>query len=194
VTQARYDITMTYRHVILDRDGVLNREAPNAGYILEPAEFFWLPGALEGLSLLRGAGLHISVATNQSGVGRGLMTLAQLEAIHDRMRNEAAANRASLDAVLFCPHAPEAGCECRKPAPGLIREALSRSGIGAAETLVVGDDKRDLEAASRAGVKAALVRTGKGRKTETLLRGGAEVPTYDDLPQLARAILGEPTG
>jgi D-glycero-D-manno-heptose 1,7-bisphosphate phosphatase len=194
VTGAHYAITMTYRHVILDRDGVLNREAPNAGYILEPAEFFWLPGALEGLALLRGAGLRISVATNQSGVGRGLMTLSQLEAIHERMRNEAAANGAGLDAVFFCPHAPDAGCECRKPAPGLIREALARSGFGAAESLVVGDDKRDLEAASRAGVQAALVRTGKGRKTETLLRGGAEVPTYDDLPQLARAILGEQTG
>ena len=185
---------MTYRHIILDRDGVLNREAPEAGYIREPGEFFWLPGALEALALLRGAGLRISVATNQSGVGRGLMTLTQLEAIHERMRNEAAANGGALDTVLFCPHAPDDGCECRKPAPGLIRAALARSGIGAAESLVVGDDRRDLEAASRAGVKAALVRTGKGRKTETLLRGGEEVPTYDDLPQLARAILGQQTG
>jgi D-glycero-D-manno-heptose 1,7-bisphosphate phosphatase len=185
---------VTYRHVILDRDGVLNREAPESGYIREPGEFFWLPGALEALALLRGAGLRISVATNQSGVGRGLMTLTQLEAIHARMRNEAAANGGALDTVLFCPHAPDDGCECRKPAPGLIREALARSGIGAAESLVVGDDRRDLEAASRAGVKAALVRTGKGRKTETLLRGGEKVPTYDDLPQLARAILGEQTG
>lgn len=185
---------MTYRHVILDRDGVLNREAPEAGYIRAPGEFFWLPGALEALALLRSAGLHLSVATNQSGVGRGLMTLTQLDAIHERMLIEAAANGGALDTVLFCPHAPDDGCECRKPAPGLIREALTRSGIGAAESLVVGDDRRDLEAASRAGVQAALVRTGKGRKTETLLRGGEEVPTYDDLPQLARAILGEQTG
>jgi D-glycero-D-manno-heptose 1,7-bisphosphate phosphatase len=185
---------VTYRHVILDRDGVLNREAPESGYIREPGEFFWLPGALEALALLRGAGLRISVATNQSGVGRGLMTLTQLDAIHERMLIEAAANGGALDTVLFCPHAPDDGCECRKPAPGLIREALARSGIGATESLVVGDDRRDLEAASRAGVKAALVRTGKGRKTETLLRGGEEVPTYDDLPQLARAILGEQTG
>ncbi len=181
---------MTYRHVILDRDGVLNREAQGAGYVLEPAEFFWLPGALEGLAMLRQAGLHLSVATNQSGVGRGLMSVAQLEAIHDRMRTEAARHGAALDAVLFCPHAPDDGCACRKPAPGLIREALARSGIAAAETLVIGDDQRDLEAASRAGVRAALVRTGKGRKTETLLRG-TEVLTYDDLPQLARAILGD---
>jgi D-glycero-D-manno-heptose 1,7-bisphosphate phosphatase len=181
---------MTYKHVILDRDGVLNREAHGGGYVLEPAEFFWLPGVLDALAMMRRAGLHLSVATNQSGVGRGLMSVAQLEAIHDRMRTEAANNGAALDAVLFCPHAPDDGCACRKPAPGLIHEALARSGITAAESLVVGDDQRDLQAASRAGVRAALVRTGKGRKTETLLRG-TEVPIYDDLPQLARAILGD---
>jgi D-glycero-D-manno-heptose 1,7-bisphosphate phosphatase len=186
-------MTMTYKHVILDRDGVLNREAQDGGYVLEPAGFLWLPGALEALAMLRRAGVHLSVATNQSGVGRGLMTVAQLEAVHDRMRDEASRHGAALDAVLFCPHAPDDLCACRKPAPGLIHEALARSGIAAAESLVVGDDQRDLEAAARAGVRAALVRTGKGQKTEALLRG-TEVPTYDDLPQLARAILREPTG
>jgi D-glycero-D-manno-heptose 1,7-bisphosphate phosphatase len=180
---------MTYRHVILDRDGVLNREAHGAGYILQPAEFFWLPGALEALAMLRRAGLYLSVATNQSGVGRGLMSLAQLEAVHERMRTEAARNAAALDAVLFCPHAPGDRCACRKPAPGLIQEAISRSGIAAAESIVIGDDQRDLEAAARAGVSAALVRTGKGRRTEALLNG-TKVPTYDDLPELARALLG----
>jgi D-glycero-D-manno-heptose 1,7-bisphosphate phosphatase len=180
---------MIFKHVILDRDGVLNREAPDGGYVRDPAEFSWLPGSLEALAMLRRAGVRLSVATNQSGVGRGLMTLAQLEAVHDRMRAEALRHDAMLDTVLFCPHAPGDGCECRKPAPGLIKEALARSGIAAADSLVVGDDHRDLEAASRAGVRGALVRTGKGRKTETALRG-AEVPTYDDLSQLARAILG----
>jgi D-glycero-D-manno-heptose 1,7-bisphosphate phosphatase len=179
---------MTYRHVILDRDGVLNREAGGAGYVLEPGEFSWLPGSLEALAMLRRAGVRLSVATNQSGVGRGLMTLAQLEAVHDRMRTEASNRGAALDAVLFCPHAPEHGCTCRKPAPGLIQEAIARSGIAAAESLVVGDDQRDLEAAARAGVEAALVRTGKGRKTEALLRG-TTVSTYDDLRELARAVV-----
>ena len=180
---------MEYKHIILDRDGVLNREAPAAGYIREPAEFVWLPGALEALASLRHAGAHLSVATNQSGVGRGLMSLAQLEAIHQRMRSEAAEHGADLDAVLFCPHAPEDGCSCRKPEPGLIREAIARSGIPAAESVVVGDDLRDLEAAARAGVSAVLVRTGKGRKAEAQLHG-TKVPTYDDLPGLARALLG----
>jgi D-glycero-D-manno-heptose 1,7-bisphosphate phosphatase len=179
---------MTYKHVILDRDGVLNREAANSGYILEPAEFRWLPGALEGLALLRRAGIRLSVATNQSGVGRGLMSLAQLEAVHARMQAEAARSDAMLDAVLVCPHAPEDHCTCRKPAPGLIQAAIARSGIPAAESLVVGDDKRDLEAAERAGVSSALVRTGKGRRTEALL-AGTGLLAYDDLPELARAIL-----
>jgi D-glycero-D-manno-heptose 1,7-bisphosphate phosphatase len=180
---------MTYRHVILDRDGVLNREAGGAGYVVEPAQFQWLPGALDALATLRRAGLYLTVATNQSGVGRGLMTLAQLEAVHHRMMSEAAGHDAALDAVLFCPHSPDEGCACRKPAPGLIHEALARSGFAAGESIVIGDDQRDLEAASRAGVRAALVRTGKGRRTELSLPAGCEIPTYDDLSQLAHALV-----
>jgi D-glycero-D-manno-heptose 1,7-bisphosphate phosphatase len=179
---------MSFRHVILDRDGVLNYEAPEGNYVREPGEFRWLPGALEGLALLRRAGLRLSVATNQAGVGRGLMSLAQLAAVHERMQTDAAAHGAALDAVLYCPHAPEERCACRKPAPGLIQAAMARSGIAASDSIVVGDDRRDLEAAERAGVAAALVRTGKGRRTEALL-GNAAVPAYDDLRELARAIL-----
>jgi D-glycero-D-manno-heptose 1,7-bisphosphate phosphatase len=178
---------MSFRHVILDRDGVLNREAEDCGYVREPAEFHWLPGALEGLAILRRAGVRLSVATNQSGVGRGLMSLEQLAAVHARMQAEASAHGGALDAVLFCPHAPGDGCSCRKPAPGLIQAAIERSGIAAGESLVVGDDRRDLEAAWRAGVAVALVRTGKGRGAEELARH-TSVPAFDDLPQLARAI------
>ncbi|HKD53706.1 MAG TPA: D-glycero-beta-D-manno-heptose 1,7-bisphosphate 7-phosphatase [Steroidobacteraceae bacterium] len=176
------------RHVILDRDGVLNHEAPDGGYVREASEFRWLPHALDGLAMLRRAGLHISVVTNQSGVGRGLMSLEQLSAVHELMEKEAAAHGGALDAVLFCPHAPDERCACRKPAPGLIQAAIARSRIAAAATLVVGDDTRDLEAARLAGVAAALVRTGKGRQAETL-SCNAGVPAYDDLAQLARAIV-----
>jgi len=165
---------MGFRHVILDRDGVLNYEAPEGSYVREPSQFRWLPGALAGLALLHRAGVRLSVATNQAGVGRGLMSLAP--------------HGAALDAVLYCPHAPDEQCACRKPAPGLIQAAVARSGIAASDSIVVGDDRRDLEAAERAGVAAALVRTGKGRRTEALL-GNAAVPAYDDLHELARAIL-----
>lgn len=176
-----------YRHVILDRDGVLNSEDESLGYVRDPAQFHWLPGVLEGLAILRRAGLRLSVATNQAGVGRGLVSPAQLAAVHAHMQAEAAAHGGTLDAVLVCPHAPEEQCACRKPAPGLIQAAIVRSGIPAGASLVVGDDQRDLEAARRAGVAAALVRTGKGRETERLLRE-AGVPAYDDLAQLARAL------
>jgi D-glycero-D-manno-heptose 1,7-bisphosphate phosphatase len=177
------------RHVILDRDGVLNREAHDGGYVLVPAEFDWLPGALAALALLRQAGVRITVATNQSAVGRGLMSPEQLESVHAKMRLEAAEYGGALDDVLFCPHAPEAQCDCRKPAPRLLLEAVNRSGIAGEETLVVGDDHRDLEAAARAGLSSALVLTGKGRATRAqLMRQGIATPAYDDLLQLAVAV------
>ena len=178
------------QHVILDRDGVLNEEAPSSGYVLRPQDFHWLPGSLEALALLRRTGVRISVATNQSAVGRGLMTLENLEAVHARMRADAAARGGALDAIFFCPHEPAQECSCRKPAPGLILAALNAAEpvISAANTLVVGDDTRDLEAAARAGVRAVLVRTGKGRRTELQLGEGNAVPAYDNLLALARAI------
>lgn len=177
----------TFRHLILDRDGVLNREPADGGYVRTAAEFEWLPGALEALSMMRRAGVRLTVATNQAGVGRGLVSASQLAAVHAHMQGEAAAAGGALDAVLVCTHAPEAQCLCRKPAPGLILAAIARSGIAARETLLVGDDGRDLEAARRAGVAAALVRTGKGRHAEAQL-SGTDVLAYDDLLQLARAL------
>ena len=177
------------RHLVLDRDGVLNVEAPRHGYILRPADFKWLPGSLEALVLLSRARLRLSVATNQSAVGRGLMTQAQLDQVFSAMRTQAAAAGAPLSGVYFCPHSPAAHCECRKPAPGLILAAIRDSGIPAAQTLLVGDDVRDVEAARAAGVAAALVRTGKGLQAEVTLHERGEVlPVFADLAQLARAV------
>jgi D-glycero-D-manno-heptose 1,7-bisphosphate phosphatase len=180
---------MRYRHLILDRDGVLNCEAPPPGFVLLPEQFRWLPGALDGLAMLHRAGMRLSVATNQSGVGRGLMTLDGLEAVHSRMCADAAAAGGALDAVFCCPHAPDADCACRKPAPGLIEAAVAQSGIPAGETLVAGDDERDLDAAAAAGVRAVLVRTGKGLATEARLAGRSGIVVFDDLSALARAIV-----
>ena len=162
---------MSVRHLILDRDGVLNREAPACGYILRPEDFHWLPGSLEALAMLHQAGVRLSVATNQSAVGRGLMDQARLESIHARMQEEAEACGGPLAAVFCCPHAPGAHCDCRKPAPGLILAALQAGAIPAAQTLVVGDDVRDIEAAQAARVAAVLVRTGKGERAQRQLRG-----------------------
>jgi len=177
-------------HVILDRDGVLNEEAPNGGYISTPADWRWISGALEGLAMLSRAGVRLSIATNQSGVGRGLMSESDLEAVHHHMLREARENGADIAGVFVCPHAPTAGCDCRKPAPGLLTRAMSLAEISAEQTLMVGDDLRDLDAASSAGVPAALVLTGKGRGALVKLEG-RDVPVYESLRLLVAALLAK---
>jgi D-glycero-D-manno-heptose 1,7-bisphosphate phosphatase len=180
---------MKPRHLILDRDGVLNEEAADGGFVTSPRDWHWIPGALEALALLSGSGIRITVATNQSGVGRGLMSEAALAEVHARMHREAESVGARIHAVFACLHAPDAGCDCRKPAPKLITEAMASSGIPSRETLAVGDDLRDIEAARAAGVAAALVLTGKGRVT------AARLPEFDgsvyrDLRELAQVVTG----
>lgn len=176
------------RHVILDRDGVLNVERCDGGYIEDWSQWRWIPGALEGLAMLSAAGVHLSIATNQAGVGRGLMTREALDAIHRRMLDEAARAGAAIRQVFVCPHAPDDGCACRKPAPGMLLGAIGAAGISASKTTVVGDDLRDLEAARAAGVAAVLVRTGKGRLAEAAaMRAG--VPVFDDLRAFASAFI-----
>lgn len=171
-------------HVILDRDGVLNLEPSDGGYVARPDQFHWLPGARDAIVTLSGAGMRVSVATNQSGIGRGLMSEHDLAAVHDKMTAEVREARGSIDAIFYCPHAPEAGCSCRKPLPGLIESAIAASGISHEHTLLVGDAARDLEAARSAGVRAALLRTGKGREHESYA-AACEVPVFDDLRALA---------
>jgi D-glycero-D-manno-heptose 1,7-bisphosphate phosphatase len=174
------------RHLILDRDGVLNQEAPDHGYVLRPEDFKWLPGSLHALAMLSGFGMRISVASNQSAVGRGLMTSQQLDAVLAAMNTQAQAAGARIDAIYVCRHAPGAHCDCRKPAPGLIRSAVQDSGIPQGETLMVGDDVRDVEAARAAGVDVVMVRTGKGLRAFAQLQERGDLPpVFDDLAQLA---------
>jgi D-glycero-D-manno-heptose 1,7-bisphosphate phosphatase len=158
-----------FQHAILDRDGVLNIQAPG-GYVLKPDQWHWEPGALEGLAELARAGIRISVATNQSCVGRGLMDLDGLEKIHGLMKMQAAKYGVSFSGIYFCPHAPDQGCACRKPLPGLLEQAIDESGIPAEQTLFIGDSETDLLAARAAGITAWLVRTGKGMETEEAFR------------------------
>ena len=179
------------RHVILDRDGVINEEAPAGGYITRPESWRWITGSREALAQFARAGIRVSVATNQSGVGRGLMTRHDLDDVHGRMIREAAEAGGHFDALFACTHAPDAGCDCRKPAPGLILAAIAAAGIPAAATLVVGDDRRDLESAAAAGVAAALVLTGKGRNSSAAAEAN-RIPVYDDLRALALALLASP--
>jgi D-glycero-D-manno-heptose 1,7-bisphosphate phosphatase len=179
-----------FRHLVLDRDGVLNEEAPASGYITSPAAWRWIPGALDALALLAHAGCRVSIATNQSGVGRGRMTPQDLDAVHARMTSEARDAGGHIDAIFACTHVPDAGCDCRKPAPGLIDAAVAACDVPRAQTLVVGDDRRDVDAARSAGVAAALVLTGKGR-TAAVALSQEGVPVYDDLHTLARALIAD---
>ena len=165
-------------HVILDRDGVLNVEQSEGGYVKDWSQWRWLAGALEGLRLLRTAGIRISVATNQAGVGRGLVDQADLDAIHAQMIAEEARAGGSIDRVFVCPHAPLSGCDCRKPRPGLLIRAIEASAIPRQATMVLSDALRDLEAARAADVSPALVRTGKGRLTEAAIADRG-VPVFD---------------
>ncbi len=179
---------MKVRHLVLDRDGVLNAEPPGGGWVLDPADWAWIPGSLDALARLHRAGIRLSVVTNQSAVGRGLATAAQVEAVLAEMRAQAARAGVHFADVRYCPHRPEHGCACRKPAPGMVLDAIRAAGIPAEATALVGDDARDLRAGLAAGVRAILVRTGKGRLTEAAWRGPA-IPVHDDLAAAATALL-----
>lgn len=178
------------RHVILDRDGVLNAEPPDGGYVVDSAQWRWLPGALESLVALSAAGIRISVATNQSCVGRGLITRDQLDAVHARMLDEATRAGGTISNLLVCAHAPTAGCGCRKPAPGLLLDALHATQIPRDATIALGDDLRDIQAARGAGIPAALVRSGKGSRTEARFTD-ANLPVFDDLREFTSALLSD---
>jgi D-glycero-D-manno-heptose 1,7-bisphosphate phosphatase len=149
--------------VILDRDGTINQDSDQ--YIKSPAEWKPIPGSLQAIARLNQAGWRIAVATNQSGIARGLFDMAALNAIHAEMHRAVNLAGGRIDAIFFCPHAADSGCECRKPKPGLLLEIASRMDVSLAEVPMVGDSLRDLEAAAAAGAKPYLVLTGKGKKT-----------------------------
>ena len=178
---------MRHRLVILDRDGVINEE--RLDYIRSVDQWRPLPGSLEAIARLCRAGLAVAVATNQSGVGRGYLTADELDAIHTRM--EAAVGNAGgeLAGVFHCPHTPEDRCRCRKPLPGLLEQIQAAVGLPVTGEYMVGDSMRDLEAASAAGARPALVRTGFGAATELRLPPGGTVPVFADLAEFTRWLL-----
>jgi D-glycero-D-manno-heptose 1,7-bisphosphate phosphatase len=149
--------------VILDRDGTINQDSDQ--YIKSAAEWKPIPGSLQAIARLNQGGWRIAIATNQSGIARGLFDMAALNAIHAEMHRAVSLAGGRIDAIFFCPHAADSGCECRKPKPGLLREIASRMDVDLAEVPMVGDSLRDIEAAAAAGAKPYLVLTGKGKKT-----------------------------
>lgn len=145
--------------VILGRDGILNVYRDD--HVKSPDEWVPIPGALEALSRLNHAGWHAVVATNQAGIGRGMIDMASVNAIHAHMIRRVAALGGRIDAVFFCPHTPEEGCECRKPRPGMMQDIGNRYGIGLTHVPMVADTLRDLLAARSAGCEPHLVSTGR---------------------------------
>jgi histidinol-phosphate phosphatase family protein len=143
--------------IILDRDGVLNRRPPRTEYVRRPDEFQWLSGARDALRLLKDAGYTVIVVSNQAGIARGAMTEADLEAIHERMRREATEAGGGVDAIYHCPHDWDEGCQCRKPAPGMLFQAQRDFDLDLTRTLFIGDDERDRQAADAAGCPSVLV-------------------------------------
>lgn len=150
--------------VILDRDGTINEDRHD--FVKSPDEWVPLPGALDAISRLNHAGWHTVLATNQSGLGRGLFDMASLNAIQLKMNQALAAQGGRIDAVFFCPHTPDDHCDCRKPLPGLMHQIAERFGVSLDQTPMVGDTLRDLQAGIAAGCPTHLVLTGNSARLE----------------------------
>ena len=148
---------------ILDRDGVINQDS--AAFIKHPDEWIALPGSLEAIARLSRSGWRVVIASNQSGVARGLFSMDTLNGIHAKLRREVAHAGGAIDAIFVCPHGPDDGCSCRKPNAGLFLDIGRRYDLDLSQVPSVGDSLRDLQAAKKAGCRPWLVLTGNGRKT-----------------------------
>jgi D-glycero-D-manno-heptose 1,7-bisphosphate phosphatase len=179
--------------VFLDRDGVINENLEGT-YVRDWASFRFLPGAIDAIARLNRSGLPVVVVTNQAGIGRGVMTEAALDAIHARMRTALASGGAFVDAVRYCPHTPDDGCDCRKPRPGMLRRAAAELDLDLARSVFVGDHLTDAQAAAAAGCRPLLVCTGRGANLADAIRtdpvlAHVAVAVVADLPAAVDAIL-----
>ncbi len=179
---------MTARYVILDRDGTINVDSDD--FIKSPEEWLPLPGSLEAITLLNHHDFKVVVISNQSGIARGLFDLATLEAIHAKMKQMTADAGGEIDAIYFCPHGPDDGCDCRKPKDGLFRRFAGDRRANLSQIYAVGDSLRDLEASQSAGAKPILVKTGKGAKI-ALNHPELKLPVFDNLYDAANFIVSQ---
>jgi D-glycero-D-manno-heptose 1,7-bisphosphate phosphatase len=175
---------------LLDRDGVLNEEQPN--YVKTPGELVMIPGAALAVARLNRAGWQVAVCTNQSCVGRGIVSADMLERIHGKLRDELAREGARLDAIYIAPDAPWAATDMRKPGPGMLRAAMSRFRAWPEEAVMIGDSLRDMQAAAKTGCRRILVRTGHGARTqaEGLPADVLPVAVHETLALAVDALLG----
>ena len=172
--------------IILDRDGVINVFSDQ--FIKSPDEWKPIPGSLEAIARLTREGWRVVVATNQSGLARGLFEMATLNAIHAKMHKAVMQAGGRIDSIFFCPHAADSTCECRKPRPGMLLEIAVRYNVELKGVPAVGDSLRDLEAAQAVGATPILVLTGKGQKTRDDPRLPEGIQVFPDLAAVAGAL------
>jgi len=174
------------KYIILDRDGVINEDSD--AYIKSPEEWIPVEGSLEAIELLNRHDFHVVVATNQSGLARGLYDEATLYQIHSKMQRMAAEKGGRISAIFYCPHGPDDGCDCRKPEPGLLLQFAERAKVSLEGIPFVGDTLRDIQAAQAVGASPFLVKTGKGAKT---LQDNPklDVPVFNNLLEAAQEII-----
>jgi D-glycero-D-manno-heptose 1,7-bisphosphate phosphatase len=173
--------------VILDRDGVINHDSPS--YIKSPDEWRPIAGSLDAIAWLTQADYHVAVATNQSGVGRGLFEMATLNAIHDKMHRAVAQAGGRIDAIFYCPHPTDAACACRKPKAGMLEEIARRFSTKLDGIPCIGDSLRDLQAAATVGGQPILVLTGKGAQTRRAGGLPAGTVVHSDLAKAVKSLL-----
>jgi D-glycero-D-manno-heptose 1,7-bisphosphate phosphatase len=172
--------------VILDRDGVINFDSDQ--FIKSPDEWRPIPGSLDAIARLTQWGYRVVVATNQSGIGRGLFDMDTLNSIHDKMSRAVSLAGGRIDAVFFCPHPADSPCDCRKPRPGMLREIAARYNAELKGVPAIGDSLRDLQAAVAVGAQPILVLTGKGEKTRNHPDLPPETLVFPDLAAAAAHI------
>ena len=173
--------------VLLDRDGVINEDSPN--YVRTPSEWRPLAGSLQAIARLSRAGRKIAVCSNQAAVGKGELTMADLDAVSRAMTIAVTEAGGRIDGVFYCTHSPDQRCACRKPAPGLLLQAMTTFGAAASETAFIGDSLRDAAAALAAGCTSILVRTGHGAQSEASVRKIGIELVFDDLAAAADWLL-----
>jgi D-glycero-D-manno-heptose 1,7-bisphosphate phosphatase len=180
----------THRLVILDRDGVINRDSRD--FVKSAREWVPLPGSIDAIASFSRAGFIVTVASNQSGLARGLFDRRALYAMHRKLRRLVRNAGGHIDRIVVCPHGPHDGCNCRKPKTGLLERLGRHYKTGLGGVPVIGDSMRDLQAAAAAGARPILVRTGNGRRAEAALeRRHAKIEVFDDLAAAANALVRE---
>ena len=178
------------RLIILDRDGVINQDSRD--FVKSAQEWLPLPGSIDAIGRLSRAGFTVAVASNQSGLARGLFDRRALNAMHRKLRRLVGSAGGRVDRIVVCPHGPDDGCECRKPKAGLLHRLGRFYKSDLVGVPVIGDSLRDLEAAATAGARPILVRTGNGKKTEGALgREFAGTQVFDDLAAAAASLVKE---